>query len=360
MSRLFITILHILYWFLFLSLLLLFYTFLVLIPGFAKMSADKTGSFVFWVKLMTGFAVIPAVISFYTFYTVLFTRFLSKRKFILFCFAGVAVSLLAAIIGSLAESSKFLFGKNYLFNDNYRSAITIVIVMAFGAFINGVIGAIIRGFITWYNEIKLKEDLLRKNHEMELELIRAQVNPHFLFNTLNNIDVLIEQDSEKASSYLRKLSEILRFMLYESKSKKLPASREIEYIEKYIALQQLRNSNPAFVDFRIEGDPADHFTEPMLFIPFIENAFKHASNKNMVHGIRIYFDFKASGISFICANTHHSFDTGDIQVGGLGNPLIQKRLKLLYPGSHQLITKEIGDMYTVELTINNTDDLRNN
>lgn len=360
MSRLFVTILHILYWFLFLSLLLLFYTFLVLIPGFEKMSTNKTGSFVFWIKLMTGFAVIPALISFYTFYTVLFTRFLSKKKFVLFCLAGIAVSFLAAIIGSLAESSRFLFGKKFLFNDDYRSAITIVTVMAFGAFVNGVIGAIIRGFITWYNEIRFKEELQQRNHQMELELIRAQVNPHFLFNTLNNIDVLIEQDAEKASVYLRKLSEILRFMLYESKSKKIPASREIEYIERYLALQQLRNSNPAFVDFRIEGNPAEHFTEPMLFIPFIENAFKHANNKNMVHGIRIHFDFKGSGISFLCANAHHNTGAKNIQDGGLGNPLIQKRLSLLYPGSHQLITEENHEMYTVELTINNTHDLRHN
>ncbi|WP_336515529.1 histidine kinase [Pollutibacter soli] len=357
MSRLFIIILHILYWFLFLSLLLLFYTFLVLIPGFEKMSTNKTGSFVFWIKLMTGFAVIPALISFYTFYTVLFTGLLSKRKFVLFCIAGIAVSLLAAIIGALAESTEFLFGKNYLFNDDYRSAIIIIAVMAFGAFINGVIGAIIRGFITWYNEIRYKEELQSKNHQMELELIKAQVNPHFLFNTLNNIDVLIEQDAEKASDYLRKLSEILRFMLYESKSQKISASREIEYIEKYLALQQLRNSNPAFVDFKIEGNPAEHVTEPMIFIPFIENAFKHANNKNMVHGIRIHFDFSGTDTRFLCTNAYQQ-EAEKMFPGGLGNPLIRKRLKLLYPDSHQLTTSEDGEMYIIELIINDTYDLR--
>ena len=87
-------------------------------------------------------------------------------------------------------------------------------------------------------------------------------------------------------------------MLYETKTEKIPVTKELSYIEKYIDLQMLRNSNPAFADFKIKGDPGNRMTEPMLFIPFIENAFKHADNKKLVHAILVSFDFTGSDIVF--------------------------------------------------------------
>ncbi|MGL6268862.1 MAG: sensor histidine kinase, partial [Chitinophagaceae bacterium] len=278
MKKSFIWLMHIFYWAMFISFLLMIFALIASIPGFSKISGGKMNGLYFWSRLMTGFAVIPAIISFYTFYSFLFNRFLSKKKFISFFTAGIFISLLAAVLGALVESTPFLFGPGYLFGDGYNSAISILIVMSIGAFINGIIGAVLKGFISWYNDIKLKEDLLKINFEMELNLIKSQINPHFLFNTLNNIDILIERDKEKASLYFKKLSEILRFMLYETKTEKMLISKEISYIEKYIDLQMLRNSNPAFADFKIKGEPGSRMTEPMLFIPFIENAFKHADN----------------------------------------------------------------------------------
>jgi len=359
MKKSFIWLIHLLYWALFISLLMMFFALMASIPGFEKISGGRIKGFYFWIRIMTGFAVIPALISFYSFYSFLFHRFLSRKKFISFLTAGIFVSILAAVMGALAESTPFLFGPGYLFGDGYNSAVSIIFIMSIGAFINGMIGAVLKGFITWYNDIKLKEDLLKKNYEMELNLIKSQVNPHFLFNTLNNIDVLIEKDKDKASLYFKKLSEILRFMLYETKTEKIPITKELSYIEKYIDLQMLRNSNPAFADYKIKGDPGNRMTEPMLFIPFIENAFKHADNKKLVHAILVRFDFTGRDIVFECSNNYTANKPKENDSFGLGNDLIEKRLSLLYPQNHQLTITKDNNRYTVNLIIQDKHDLHN-
>jgi sensor histidine kinase YesM len=336
---------------------MMFFAIMASVPGFEKIASSKSNGFIFWIKLMAGFAFIPAIITFYSFYTYLFDRFLSKKKFISFCIAGLLISIIAAFIGALAESSTLLFGPRYLFGDGYDSAFGILSVMSLGALINGITGTMIKGFITWYNDIKLKEELLKKNYETELNLIKSQVNPHFLFNTLNNIDILIEKDKEKASVYFNKLSDILRFMLYETKTEKIPVSKELAYIEKYIDLQNLRTSNPAFVDFKIKGDPENHLVEPMIFIPFIENAFKHADNRRQVHGIRIHFEFTGNDICFTCTNGYSMLPDMHETEGGLGNELMAKRLKLLYPGRHRLSVSKVNNRYTVNLIIHENIDL---
>jgi two-component system, LytTR family, sensor kinase len=352
-------LIHILYWALFICLLMLIFAIMAAIPGYDRVSGGKINGFRFWIKLVTGFAIIPGLVSFYITYTVLFNQFLSKKKFVSFCILGIIVSILAAVIGALVESMSFLFGSGYLFGNGYNSALSILLVMSIGALINGVIGAILKGFITWYNDIKIKDDLQKKNYQMELNLIKSQVNPHFLFNTLNNIDVLIDRDKDKASMYFKKLSDILRFMLYETKTDKIPLSKELSYIEKYIDLQMLRNSNPAFIDFKVKGEPGSRMVDPMLFIPFIENAFKHADNKKLVHAIIAGFDLTGKDIVFECSNNFTANKPKENDSFGLGNDLIEKRLALLYPKNHQLTITKDSNRYTVNLIIQEKHDLYN-
>jgi hypothetical protein len=342
------------------TLLVMIFVILASVPAFNKITNSRTDGFLYWIRLMTGFAMIPALISFYSFYTFLFARYLSKRNFLGFCLLGILVSIIAAAIGALAESTRILFGPRFLFDDGYTSAFSILVVMSFGAFVNGIIGAILKGFITWYNDIKPREYLLRKNYEIELNLIKSQLNPHFLFNTLNNIDVLIEKDWKKASGYVKILSDILRFMIYETKTEKIPVSRELMYIEKYIDLQKLRNDNPLFIDYQVIGEPGNRLAEPMLFIPFIENAFKHAGNNTLEHAIRIHFNFTGDDIIFLCENNHLNGHTCEINYSGLGNELIEKHLALLYPGRHKLNITNDNSRYIVRLIIENKHDLYHN
>jgi len=186
---------------------------------------------------------------------------------------------------------------------------------------------------------------------MELALVKSQINPHFLFNTLNNIDVLIQQDAIKASVYLNKLSDIMRFMLYETKTERIELSKELTYIEKYIELQKIRTSNLNYVNYAVEGNTDGLLIAPMLFIPFIENAFKHAENKKMENAINIRIVIKHDRIEFKCENNYSDDNQINHDESGLGNELIQKRLELLYPKKHKLEITNSDNTYKVNLIL---------
>lgn len=299
---------------------------------------------------MFGFTVLPGLVAFYGFYTLLFTRLLQKKKLLLLFVFGILVAFAGALAGgvfmSLAINLKIMFA------DGFRSAWAETLMMGFIALIHGIIALVMRGFISWYGDIQLKEELNRKNYETELALMKAQINPHFLFNTLNNIDVLIRKDPDKASEYLNKLSDIMRFMLYETKTEKIPLEKELAYIEKYVELQRIRTSNPDYVSYSVKGDPSAHSIDPMFFIPFIENAFKHTENKKAAQAIRIAFEIEKDRLLFSCENKYAGSPQQKPEYGGLGSELIRKRLALLYPSKHRLTISDVNEIYRVQLEIN--------
>lgn len=225
--------------------------------------------------------------------------------------------------------------------------------MAFIALISGVIAMVMRGFITWFEEIKIKTELQQKNTEMEMALVKSQLDPHFLFNTINNIDVLIIKNAEKASNYLNQLSDIMRFMLYETKTDEIFLCKEIEYIKKYIELQKIRTTNLSYVNFNLAGISNHKIIAPMIFIPFIENAFKHNNNKKLENAISININIEEEKINFECINKFDSTRKPKEESNGLGNNLIQKRLNLIYPNRHTLKVKNENNLYSVSLTIEN-------
>ncbi len=214
-----------------------------------------------------------------------------------------------------------------------------------------VFGFLFSAFIEWIKDRKIKAELEKDKIASQLELLKSQINPHFLFNSLNNIDVLIEDDSQKASEYLKKLSEILRFMLYESNTDKIPLIEEIEYIEKYIDLQKIRTSNDNFVKFEIYGNANDKFIAPMIFIHFIENAFKHSTNKKIENAINIRFDISENQISFFCKNHNNTLNETSPNNNGLGIKLIKQKLDLIYKKDYTLDVKKENNWYIVNLEI---------
>ncbi|MBL0032015.1 MAG: histidine kinase [Bacteroidetes bacterium] len=227
----------------------------------------------------------------------------------------------------------------------------LVLIMALVAVLNGGMGLILKGFITSYEDIKIKEELKRKNLEVELSLIKSQLSPHFLFNTLNNIDVLIRRDPDRASLYLLELSDIMRYMLYEAKKGKVFFEKEIHYIKKYIDLQKIRTSNRDFVKLDLKGTFNGVLVEPMLLMPFIENAFKHAENKREGNVIEIEISGSEKSIEFSCKNSYLP-DTGmKDEFSGLGNELIKKRMNLLFPGKHELVISDANEIFHVLLKI---------
>ena len=346
MKKLFVILLHVCYWIMY----------LYVVAMFIFMTAHNQGfkiSDVLFMRVWFASYFIPGIITFYSCYTFLFSNFFTKkREFALLMYTGL-VCLISVFSVFLVEGILFLyiepdpgFAKMGL-----TSAFGMAVLLFFIALVNGIMGFVLRGFVTWYGDIKLKADLNKKNYEMELELVKSQINPHFLFNTINNIDVLIEKDAEKASAYLNKLSDIMRFMLYETKTEKITLEKELTYIEKYIELQKIRTSNPTYVNYSVVGDTVNLMIAPMLFIPFIENAFKHAENKKIQNAIHIKIIIEKEMITFDCENNY----TNETQVkpdqGGLGNELIQKRLTLLYPNKHTLEITNKDNTYKVKLIL---------
>jgi two-component system LytT family sensor kinase len=344
-----VILLHLGYWMMYtllLLLLMLFLMFPAISNGTMKFPVFNAFQFLF------SFALFPGLISFYLFYTHVFKRFLSKRNILGVFVSGIAISIGSGIVGAIMmtilASLKLHVG---LFNDGWSSAISLTIVMSLNTLANGIIGLVMKGFITSYGDIQLKEELNKKNYEMELELIKSQINPHFLFNTINNIDVLIEKDAAKASAYLNKLSDIMRFMLYEAKTEQIELTKELTYIEKYIDLQRIRTTNSEYINYTVNGDAKSFTIAPMLFIPFIENAFKHSENKKIEHAIRIQIDVKKDKIIFECENHYSKESQTKPDTSGLGNELIQKRLELLYPKKHLIEITNQNNIYKVKLTL---------
>lgn len=341
---------HLGYWLLFALLLLTLFFFAVYIPAHTQHNIFQTTTLFSWLKLMTGFAIIPSLLSFYIAYTYLFTRFLGRKAFFSFIITSWISALFAALVGAAIASLPFLFGAHFLFGDGYSSAISILFIMTIIAWINGMIGAVLKGSLTWYHDIRLKEELSRKTTEAELALVKSQIDPHFLFNTLNNIDVLITKDAQTASTYLNKLSSIMRFLLYEAKDKEIDLDRELEYLQQYIDLQRIRTSNIGYVVFQVEGQSTGKTIAPMIMLPFIENAFKHTEARKTSCQIQINLKITEKELLFTCDNTLIQ-EKQDSKNGGLGNLLVRKRLELLYPKTHTLTMAEDGEFYRVKLAL---------
>lgn len=216
-----------------------------------------------------------------------------------------------------------------------------------GAITGGAIGL----FSHWYYQAEQRHILEKQTLQAEHALLKSQVSPHWLFNTLNAIDVLIEKNAALASDYLQELSDVLRFMLYEADARVIPLDEEIKYVNKYIRLQQIRSVNPNFVTISIMGESRGKLVEPMLFIPLIENAFKYVATKTQDNAIKIYFEIQEDRLTFCCRNLFLAKPKHIKKAGGLGIENVQQRLKILYPNQHVFTIEKEAPYFTVTLHI---------
>jgi len=328
------------------------YFFLLFVIVAAATNGFSSGiSPIYIAKVGFSFVILPSLITFYLFYFYLFPKYIKANKIGLSFVYGIFFSISSALIGGLFLT--LLLGLSIMFKGGVGSFISELITMTLIGLVAGVTGIIIKGFITWYDELKLKEELNLKNHQIELALVKAQLDPHFLFNTINNIDALILKDQQVASDYLNKLSDILRFMLFEIKTEKIALSKEIEYVEKYIDLQKIRTTNDNFVRFTLSGKMENQMIAPMILIPFIENAFKHTNNKKTEDALIISIVIDNKKIVFECQNKHNENNNSETKYNGLGNDLIRKRIALLYPEKHNLSITNQNNCYNVKLTLFN-------
>jgi two-component system LytT family sensor kinase len=341
MKRTIVMLLHLGYWVMYFILLATMVGLLSI--GMAHLLFQNSRVLFFFIP----FAIVPATTSFYGFYTIVFDRFLRGKKIVPLFVSGLGISFASGLTGWLLLYLIWPFlipkGGPALTQGGSKIFIILLLIMSLNALVNGIIALVMMGFINWYNNIAIQEELARKNYEMEMGLVKSQFNPHFLFNTLNNIDELIGTDADRASDYLHKLS-----VLYETKTDRIMLADELAYIEKYIDLQKIRVSNPSYAQFSIRGNSSGRHVAPMVFIPFVENAFKHASIKKTGTAIDIDVNIGEKSLVFTCEN---SCAVKHPVGGGLGNGLVKKRLELLYPGNHSLEIVHANDNYQVKLVI---------
>jgi len=346
MKKSVVAFLHIGFW---VCYLLLAMVILAAVFGNDENPAEARVENVFYIILC--FALIPSAISFYLFYFFLFPKYLKQNKILLSSLYGMLISVISGVIGYTLLT--IYTWESACSASPLATAIGVTLVISLVSFISGMVAFVIQGFITWLDEIKMKEMLQERTHEMEMALVKSQLDPHFLFNTINNIDVMIMKDAEEASGYLNRLSDILRFMLYETKSDSILLSKELEYIEKYVDLQKIRTSNAHYVSYTVTGSAGNRNIAPMVFIPFIENAFKHTTNKKVENAITIRIHIHEESVEFECVNKFSSHLQAKEERNGLGNELIRKRLHLLYRDRFTLEVHNEADLYQVHLAIRN-------
>ncbi len=199
---------------------------------------------------------------------------------------------------------------------------------------------------------KESAQLKSENLDTELKLLRSQINPHFLFNTLNNIYNLSLQRSPKTSDFIVKLSEILRYIIYDCNTRKVSLGKEVDYIRNYIELQKLKDDSITNIDFQVEGDVEPLMIEPMLLIPFVENSFKHSKIEDNSEGwITISIKLQDRELEFRIENSIPASAFSKDKTAGVGLENVKRRLNLLYPDLHQLKINQTPDSFKVHLNI---------
>jgi hypothetical protein len=219
-----------------------------------------------------------------------------------------------------------------------------------GAICSVLLGAVVglKVFKKWINDVQRINELQQINLKAELEGLKSQVNPHFLFNTLNNVLVLVKTDPERASQVLLGLSDLLRYQLYDSSREKIHLPKDISFIQNLLALEKIRKNDFEY-EIHIEGNAENVNLPPFLFIPFVENAIKHGASTVGHSYLTLHFRITETQLFFSSENSKPSVKRNAI--GGLGLNNIKRRLELLYPGKHTLAITDDADKYIVTLII---------
>jgi len=204
---------------------------------------------------------------------------------------------------------------------------------------------------SWYTNEEQRKEMQNEKLSAELLFLKSQINPHFFFNTLNSIYYLAQTKSDLSPVAILKLSEIMRYIIYEAIREKVPLKKELDYIQNYIDLQLLRLNENMKVEYHVNVTNENLLIGPMLLIPFVENAFKHGIDFAQNSTITIVASTEENLLTFSITNPKMQQNRVNLVSSGVGLQNVKKRLELLYPNKYSLNIKE-GSHFTVELIIN--------
>jgi sensor histidine kinase YesM len=324
-----------------LGLYLLFWlfilAFIMLTTGSKEGPISLATRFIFGLRVIVQ-VIVPVYVHLY-----LLERYFYRRRYGLYF-----VFLVATIVGFGYVNSylvKWIFGG---MQDWLATSIIIFFMIALSSVLKIMRDSTRQRF--------LLQEIQAKHVETELDLLKTQIHPHFLFNTLNNLFGMARKGDAATADGIARLSHLMRYMIYDSRVDKIDLDKEIDQIQRLIELHKLRFAaeDDIAIDFKIEGKTKDICIPPMLLIPFVENAFKHGISLKQPSFVRMALAAGAGSLHFSVENSVHPRTRDDEDpVEGMGLQNVKRRLELLYPDSHELAVRITDTSYAVELRIEN-------
>ncbi len=283
-------------------------------------------------------------------YFYLFPKYLKERNF-LWHFGALAIASL--LLTPIKTIFLFLFSTgNAELQSYYVSNQAFIFISTFFV---GTSTTIYKVMNDWIIQQRDKKDLESQTLQSELKFLKSQINPHFLFNTLNSLYALTLKKSDLAPEIVLKLSEMMRYMLYECNEKVVPLSKEINYMQNYLELEKLRHGSKMLIKVQINGEISDQKISPLILIPFIENSFKHGINNQISQGfVNLELNISNHDLQMILENSKSPSipKIGEKRSGGIGLVNVKRRMAILYPNCHQLEIKESPNTYKIDLMLN--------
>lgn len=305
------------------------------------------------------FVVIQAIGVYFCLYY-LIPKFLSRGKYLIFAIGVLAtvgtmavLILLGIMLGAEIQGARAVDLMPYWRDSNYY----IFKKDAFPSSLSSMtLGISIKLAKNWIDLQRKQREMEQEKLQTELQYLKSQFNPHFLFNTINSIFVLINKDSKLATESLSKFSDLLRYQLYECNEPEIPLQKELSFIKSFLSLERLRHDQHVEIESKFKGTENNQLAiAPFLLMPFIENAFKHFNpTKSERNWVRLNFELTADRFTFEIDNSLPKAveqSKAAVDYGGLGLKNVKRRLELLYPNSHELEIQRAEDSYQVRLQI---------
>lgn len=297
---------------------------------------------------ITFIKIVDLMLMVYTTNYLLIPFLLYRKRYVLFVLLFIAMILASSftkmyIIGQVANDPTIFSG------GNLKARIYDNVIPHFFLVIAGA------AFKLVFDQLRLQKriaELAKENAEAELNFLKSQINPHFLFNSLNAVYFLIDKSNPDARQALHTFSDMLRYQLYEANGEKIPIEKEINYLQDYVHLQQLRKDENYKVQFNCSPEVKNFSIEPLLLIPFVENAFKHISHKpNEANFVKVDLTRSNGYFEFAVENSREKGIYTTEQHGGIGMNNVKRRLELLYPDTHKLDVRDEADTFKINLKL---------
>ncbi|MEO7924506.1 MAG: histidine kinase [Chitinophagaceae bacterium] len=278
----------------------------------------------------------------------LIPQLLYKKKYVWFFLVFVVMIFSSSVIkmtilGKLLHNYELIYWSRFIKRSLYNNIIPHFFLV--------IAGAAVKLMLDYGKLQKRMAETAKEKAEAELNFLKSQINPHFVFNSLNAVYFLIDKNNAPARNALHKFSDMLRFQLYEVKGDTIPIEKEIQYLKDYMDLQQLRKDEQYSVQFNCAPEVKGFSVQPLLLVPFVENAFKHISHyTDKTNFVKVDLSRVNGKFIFSVINSKEAQPTTELH-GGIGLTNVKRRLELLYPGKHELTIDKNGHHFAVQLNL---------